>query len=118
MGNTPGVVEEPIEPIDEPMKEGISPMGAAGKLLVGCFLEKLPGASMVSEGCGMMLSNAVTPVYCTLFSSITSFQTKYHNTHSFHSLENICSYDSSKHNALIKLSDSIHNIQFKNHDIQ
>ena len=36
MGNTPGVVEEPIEPIDEPMKEGISPMGAAGKVLVGC----------------------------------------------------------------------------------
>ena len=32
MGNTPGVVEEPIEPIDEPMKEGISPMGAAGKV--------------------------------------------------------------------------------------
>ena len=31
MGNTPGVVEEPIEPIDEPMKEGISPMGAAGE---------------------------------------------------------------------------------------
>ena len=64
IGNTPGVVEEPIEPIDEPMKEGISPMGAAGKLLAGCCLEKLPGASIVSEGCGMMLSNAVTPVYC------------------------------------------------------
>ena len=31
MGNTPGVVDEPIEPIDEPMKEGISPMGAAGE---------------------------------------------------------------------------------------
>ena len=30
MGNTPGVVDEPIEPIDEPMNEGISPMGAAG----------------------------------------------------------------------------------------
>jgi hypothetical protein len=48
MGNTPGVVEEPIEPIDEPMKEGISPMGAAG-------------ASMVSVGGGIMLSKAVTP---------------------------------------------------------
>ena len=61
MGNTPGVVEEPIEPIDEPMKEGISPMGAAGKLLVGCGMKKLPGASMVSEGGGIMLSKAVTP---------------------------------------------------------
>ena len=73
MGNTPGVVEEPIEPIDEPMKEGISPMGAAGKLLVGGFPEKLPGASMVSEGCGMMLSNAVTPVYCNFLFRVSFF---------------------------------------------
>ena len=29
IGNIPGVVEEPMEPIDEPIKEGISPTGAA-----------------------------------------------------------------------------------------
>jgi len=45
MGKTPGVVDEVTEPIDEPMKEGISPAGA----------------SMVSVGGGMMLSKAVTP---------------------------------------------------------
>ena len=43
IGNIPGVVEEPMEPIDEPIKEGISPTGAAGKnikiLLTGkCYL--------------------------------------------------------------------------------
>ena len=61
IGNIPGVVEEPMEPIDEPIKEGISPTGAAGKILRFVDWTVLPGASMVSDGGGMMLSKAVTP---------------------------------------------------------
>ena len=56
IGNIPEVVEEPIEPIDEPMKEGISPMGAAGEnvavmLMYGRATWGIHGIRGCNKGC-------------------------------------------------------------------